>query len=103
MGEFSDSRRKFLSSVGIAVGTALFPSQAVSETIEAPREREAKDITNSQNETTSPDYTLRIRTMPIEIAPNRIISLTTYNGQFPWADSPFERRASGHDRHLQRN
>jgi len=29
------------------------------------------------------DYTLHIRTTPIEIAPNRIISLTCYNGQFP--------------------
>jgi len=31
----------------------------------------------------SPDYTLRIKISPIEIAPNRIISATTYNGQFP--------------------
>ena len=30
-----------------------------------------------------PDYTLRIKTTPIEIAPDRIISTTTYNGQFP--------------------
>jgi FtsP/CotA-like multicopper oxidase with cupredoxin domain len=29
------------------------------------------------------DYTLRIKDSPIEIAPKRIISLTTYNGQFP--------------------
>ncbi|MHB8503200.1 MAG: multicopper oxidase family protein [Candidatus Acidiferrales bacterium] len=29
------------------------------------------------------DYTLRIKNSPIEIAPNRIISATTYNGQFP--------------------
>jgi FtsP/CotA-like multicopper oxidase with cupredoxin domain len=29
------------------------------------------------------DYTLTIATMPIELAPNRIISTTTYNGQFP--------------------
>ncbi|HXJ89249.1 MAG TPA: multicopper oxidase domain-containing protein [Candidatus Binatia bacterium] len=29
------------------------------------------------------DYTLRIKVSPVEIAPNRIISLTTYNGQFP--------------------
>jgi FtsP/CotA-like multicopper oxidase with cupredoxin domain len=26
---------------------------------------------------------LHIKTSPIEIAPNRIISATTYNGQFP--------------------
>ena len=29
------------------------------------------------------DYTLTIATTPIELAPNRIISTTTYNGQFP--------------------
>jgi FtsP/CotA-like multicopper oxidase with cupredoxin domain len=29
------------------------------------------------------DYTLRIKTVPVELAPNRIVSLTTYNGQFP--------------------
>jgi FtsP/CotA-like multicopper oxidase with cupredoxin domain len=29
------------------------------------------------------DYTLRIQTSPIEIAPGRILSVTTYNGQFP--------------------
>jgi FtsP/CotA-like multicopper oxidase with cupredoxin domain len=31
----------------------------------------------------SVDYTLHIKTSPVEIAPNRIISATTYNGQFP--------------------
>lgn len=29
------------------------------------------------------DYTLHIKTVPVEIARNKIISLTTYNGQFP--------------------
>ncbi|HWS95225.1 MAG TPA: multicopper oxidase domain-containing protein, partial [Candidatus Methylomirabilis sp.] len=29
------------------------------------------------------DYTIHIQTSPVEIAPNRIISMTTYNGQFP--------------------
>jgi FtsP/CotA-like multicopper oxidase with cupredoxin domain len=29
------------------------------------------------------DYTIRIQVSPIEIAPNRIISTTTYNAQFP--------------------
>jgi FtsP/CotA-like multicopper oxidase with cupredoxin domain len=34
-------------------------------------------------DSSSADYTLRIKTSPVEIAPDRIISLTTYNGQFP--------------------
>ena len=29
------------------------------------------------------DYTLTIAVKPVELAPNRIISTTTYNGQFP--------------------
>ena len=29
------------------------------------------------------DYTLTIATKPVELAPNRIVSITTYNGQFP--------------------
>jgi FtsP/CotA-like multicopper oxidase with cupredoxin domain len=37
----------------------------------------------SPGEDTPPDYTIRIATTPIEIAPSRIISATTYNGQFP--------------------
>jgi len=31
----------------------------------------------------SPDYTIRIAVSPIEIAPKRILSTVTYNGQFP--------------------
>ena len=29
------------------------------------------------------DYTLTIAVKPVELAPNRILSTTTYNGQFP--------------------
>jgi FtsP/CotA-like multicopper oxidase with cupredoxin domain len=42
---------------------------------------QSKSATTS--ESGKADYTLHIRTSPIEIAPNRIISLTNYNGQFP--------------------
>lgn len=37
----------------------------------------------AQNESVNADYTLHIKDSPIEIAPKRIISATTYNGQFP--------------------
>jgi FtsP/CotA-like multicopper oxidase with cupredoxin domain len=37
----------------------------------------------SLQESTRADYTLRIKTSPLEIAPKRIVSATTYNGQFP--------------------
>ena len=36
----------------------------------------------SQNATPA-DYSLTIATTPLELAPNRIVSATTYNGQFP--------------------
>ena len=29
------------------------------------------------------DYTLTMAVKPVELAPNRIVSTTTYNGQFP--------------------
>ncbi|HKM90759.1 MAG TPA: multicopper oxidase domain-containing protein, partial [Candidatus Acidoferrales bacterium] len=35
------------------------------------------------SESAPADYTLRIAASPVEIAPNRIISLITYNGHFP--------------------
>ncbi len=39
------------------------------------------------------DYTLKIATTPLELAPNRIVSVTTYNGQFP---GPLLRMKEGH-------
>ena len=39
--------------------------------------------TRDKEEAAAADYTLRIKSSPVEIAPNRIISMTTYNGQFP--------------------
>ena len=60
------------------MGAAILPSSATicptsnAWLASAPAERSAKA-----------DYTIRIATTPIEIAPDRILSLTTYNGQFP--------------------
>ena len=38
---------------------------------------------DSQESETPADYTLTIASSPVELAPRRIISTTTYNGQFP--------------------
>jgi FtsP/CotA-like multicopper oxidase with cupredoxin domain len=38
------------------------------------------------------DYALTIATKPIELAPNRIVSVTTYNGQFPGPVLRFKER-----------
>ena len=71
------SRRQFLKAAGIASGAILLPHiELVGETGTA---KSAAQTSQSK----SSDYTLRIKTSPVEIAPNRIISMTTYNGQFP--------------------
>jgi FtsP/CotA-like multicopper oxidase with cupredoxin domain len=76
-----DSRRQFLKVMGLGSGALmLWPRNALIEGTFATRENQS---TNSPNEERSADYTLHIRTSPIEIAPKRIISATTYNGQFP--------------------
>ena len=58
------SRRDFLRSAGAIA--CISPVSRIINQAEPPA-----------------DYTLTIATTPIELAPNRIISTTTYNGQFP--------------------
>jgi FtsP/CotA-like multicopper oxidase with cupredoxin domain len=67
----SESRRDFLRNAGLTTGACLF-SQALP----------ASTAFSAQTPAAA-DYTLRITSSPIEIAPNRIVSATTYNGQFP--------------------
>jgi hypothetical protein len=43
----------------------------------------ASVLGNDQRSELTADYTLTIATQPIELARNRIVSVTTYNGQFP--------------------
>src|SRR5271156_5644420 len=62
------SRRKFLSGASALAGGALLSNRAGL----ALMADEAKA-----------DYSLTIATQPIELAPNRIVSVTAYNGQFP--------------------
>ncbi len=70
------SRRNFLKTAGAGVGatmvsaTALRASAIVQSTTTDPQEAPA-------------DYTIHIAAKPIEVAPKKIISTTTYNGQFP--------------------
>jgi hypothetical protein len=67
-------RRRFLKETGALAGVQLagaslpFPFSAFG--------------LGSQDQT-SADYKLHIKTAPIEIAPKRIVSAITYNGQFP--------------------
>jgi FtsP/CotA-like multicopper oxidase with cupredoxin domain len=65
------TRRGLLQAAGALAGAA-FASGC------QPRSKEAA----AANQTPA-DYTLRIAVKPVELAPNRIVSVTTYNGQFP--------------------
>lgn len=67
------SRRRFLHAAGVTAGAALLPFRHVS----------ALPLSLSQDQEQKADYTLRIATTPVELAPNHFVSITTYNGQFP--------------------
>ena len=78
------SRRRFLKMAALSTGAVLLPRV----------EYFGQTQTSSQSDVSerSADYTVRIRVSPIEIARNRIISTTNYNGQFP---GPFIRLKEG--------
>lgn len=71
------TRRTFLKTAGVASAGLLLGSQARAES------HGFRETESGQGEATSADYTLRIATGPVELAPKRIVSATTYNGQFP--------------------
>jgi FtsP/CotA-like multicopper oxidase with cupredoxin domain len=76
------SRRDFLTLAGAAVGSGLLTSRASfasAATFSSPTPR----IVLGQSNSGPADYVLRIAATPIEIAPKRIVSTITYNGQFP--------------------
>ncbi len=69
------TRRDFLKTTGVALGSTFVPS-AYSEAAER-----APSMLPQQE--TASDYTIRIAASPIELSPKQIVSTTTYNGQFP--------------------
>ena len=81
MEKFFASRRHFLKTAGMTTGAMLLSHAEISGETEAALQQNpsADPAANSE----PANYTLRIKTSPVEIAKNRIISLTTYNGQFP--------------------
>lgn len=68
------SRRSFLQTSGLTAGAML-----LSET----GSPSAAAMWGAQDSSGPADYTLHIKNSPVEIAPKRIISATTYDGQFP--------------------
>ncbi len=81
MKDRAASRRQFLKAASLTAGAALLSSaKVVAEAGTRPRNT---GTGAAPSDTGSAEYTLRIQSAPVEIAPNRIISATTYNGQFP--------------------
>lgn len=76
MNNLVGSRRDFLRTTGFAAGSCLLSpafSTSAATTLDIP-EQAASDAPVG--------YILRIRASTIEIAPKRIVSVVTYNGQF---------------------
>jgi FtsP/CotA-like multicopper oxidase with cupredoxin domain len=81
MKELSESRRRFLKAVGLTTGAVLLSSSKVVAGPGMPPQ--SGDSPAASWESGSADYTLHIKMSPVEIAPNRIVSAATYNGQVP--------------------
>lgn len=81
MRDFQRSRREFLKAAGYAAGTVLLSSG--QNLVPAASSAPSSKYSFPQDESGFTDYTLHIKDSPIEIAPKRIVSVTTYNGQFP--------------------
>jgi FtsP/CotA-like multicopper oxidase with cupredoxin domain len=73
MSRTGPSRREFLSTAAAMAGSTLVKGTAA---FALPASEGLRDDSQA-------DYTLTIATKPIELAPHRIVSVTTYNGQFP--------------------
>lgn len=71
-----NSRREFLKNATGAAGLLL-------TSFDSAEARQTNQASSENGESSRPGYTPRIGASPIEIAPKRIISTVTYNGQFP--------------------
>lgn len=74
------SRRTFMNAAGTLAGGSLLSQTSGCKQVGTSESRSESKEASSQ---TPADYTLTIAVKPVELAPNRIISTTTYNGQFP--------------------
>jgi FtsP/CotA-like multicopper oxidase with cupredoxin domain len=66
-------RRHFLEMIGVTVVAASVPGRVPVLAEESGASAPAEPA----------DYTIRIGTGPVELAPDHIVSTTLYNGQFP--------------------
>jgi FtsP/CotA-like multicopper oxidase with cupredoxin domain len=72
----SVSRRGFLKMSGVLASSTLLPAAAAKIRI-------SEQTSSAPNHEGAADYTIKIRVSPVEIAPNHIVTTTTYNRQFP--------------------
>jgi FtsP/CotA-like multicopper oxidase with cupredoxin domain len=72
------SRRTFLKTAGVATAASLLPVGCSRTT-----PTRSSPPANTGKESEPADYTLRIAVTPVDIGSGRIVSVTTYNGQFP--------------------
>src|SRR5271157_5348952 len=76
MSPFPLSRRKFMVGIGAALSAPLLAAAKLHG-------QSCNQDTSAVTKQGAADYTLTIATTPLEVAPTRILSVTTYNGQFP--------------------
>ncbi len=81
MSKRARSRRQFLRSMGFGTGALLLSTRDSFAPTAFPMLHD--EVSHPISDPDSADYVLHIRMSPLEIAPKRIISATTYNGQFP--------------------
>ena len=74
MSSSTPSRRDFLRTTGLAAGSCFLSAHLAQR---------AATIAHQPPGDSPADYTLRIKGSALEIAPKRIVSVVTYNGQFP--------------------
>jgi len=70
------SRRAFLKMTSVMASSTLLPSATA-------KRGDLAQTNPTPHEEGAADYTIKIGASPVEIARRRIISTTTYNGQFP--------------------
>ena len=80
MYRIAESRRRFLKTTGLATGALLFSPKGELAQAQISAPSSSSIVTPAES---AADYTLHIKTSPIEIALNRILSATTYDSQFP--------------------
>jgi hypothetical protein len=93
MKDFAKSRREFLKTTGVTAGAFLLSPRGILARTEEPIPHSQSAV--SPNESAGADYTLRIETTPVEIAPKRILHHYLQR-TIPWAIASVQRRSASY-------